>query len=275
MPAKKQYKPPQNGHNTHIHLWPSWRRRPVFAVLLAVVLLVLVGYLGVKSAFYVVQAIEIDDPEPTERLISIDGTGTVEVVPDTADLTISIETNGDTAELAQAENTLIANELLTSIKALGIEDGDIQTSDYDIYEDERWNPITGDYVTQGWVVSQYINLTVKDTTNVSAVLDLAGNSESISVFGLDYSVGDVETFKQQARESAIADAKAQAERIASALDIKLGAVADYYEWTESDEYSPRMYADATFEGGLGSAVPEVEEGTEEVTLHVTVTYELY
>ncbi|MFH1712376.1 MAG: SIMPL domain-containing protein [Patescibacteria group bacterium] len=272
MPTKQPYKPHQNGYATQIHLWPSWQRRPVFAVLLAVLLFLLIGFVGVKSYFTIIQSMQIDEPLPSEKLISVEGVGRVNVVPDMATVTVGVESSGETVELAQTENSNVNNQLLASIKGLGIADDDIQTSSYNVYEDEYWDPMTGEMMSSGWIVSQNVTVTVRDIELVSGLLEIAGRGGSTSVYGLDYKVEDKSSFKKQARAAAIADAASHAEQIASSLDVEIEEVTGYSEWLQSDDYYPIYYADSA--EGLGGSAPKIEEGTEEIALNVTITYRL-
>ena len=93
------------------------------------------------------------------------------------------------------------------------------------------------------------------------------------VGGVEFTVEDPEMAKAEAREEAVAEAKEKAEQIAATSGLKLGDVVNYYEYSSGGEsYYPMMYeADAVKAEG---SVPSIEAGQEEVSLTVTLTYQL-
>ena len=89
-------------------------------------------------------------------------------------------------------------------------------------------------------------------------------------------VEDVDDLKQEAREKAIKSAEDQAEEIADALDVSLDEVISYSEWTSSDgrgAYVREVSALAEGMGG-GGEPPDIELGTEEFSMTVSITYQL-
>jgi uncharacterized protein YggE len=162
------------------------------------------------------------------------------------------------------------NSLIESIKALGVAAADLQTSNYSVYEDKSWNPETGAYTSNGWVVSQQITVKVRDTAKISTVLDVAGRGGATNIYGPNFTIDDPSNLKDEARMAALADAQARAEVIAKNLGVKLDKVVGYSEWSDSGMY----YAERSFIGDGAGGTPTIEPGSTDVTVNVTVTYKL-
>ena len=70
------------------------------------------------------------DPSSTtpEHTISVSGTGTVTLKPDVADLHLGVLINRPTVKAARADAAGAMTKVIAALKALGIADKDIQTS---------------------------------------------------------------------------------------------------------------------------------------------------
>lgn len=257
--------------NNSSSVWPSLRQNPLFAITFLVILF-LTGLLFLSlTVKTLVQASEIGQPEPYERSIVVEGSSSSSVLPDIASVDVSVESSGETVALAQEENSAIVEGITTQVKALGIDKDDIQTSFYNVYEDEVWNPDTNEYESKGWIVYQEVTVKIRDIDLVSDVLAIAGDGGATSIYGPNYSVDDTEDQKTSAREQAIRDARNKAKAIADDLDVKLGDIIDYYEWESGGD---RYYETYAYEESIASDGAFVEPGSEEVELTVSITFEL-
>ncbi|MFH1767517.1 MAG: SIMPL domain-containing protein [Patescibacteria group bacterium] len=241
-------------------------------VLMVVLMIALVAFVIAQTILTGWRINEINTPYSQQ--ITVEGEGSASVAPDTASLSFGVETSEETVAKAQEKNTETVNALLADIRDLNIDDEDIKTSSYDVYEDQIWDPDTREYVTKGWIVSQWLDVTIRDTSIAPKVVALASEHEITNVSSLNFYKDDATESKQEARDEAITSAKRQAESIAESLGVEIFAVVDYYEW--SNDPMP-YYADrAMGYGGTAEAAiaPELQPGTEEVNISVSITYEL-
>lgn len=260
-------KQPSSGNG----FWPSMHDNALLATLVIIILILLATLLASQTLKTLVEANQIGAPEAMERSITVDGSSRSFAAPDIASISVSVESKAESVELAQADNSQVISAITDQLKAAGIPAEDIQTSFYNVYEDEVYNPDTFEYEPRGWVVYQDLDVTVRDVTLVSTVLEIAGRSGATDIYGPNYSVDDTSSSEQQARISAIADARKNAMEIASALGARLGDVIDYDEWSAS----PYPYYAETAAYGLGGAGDiAIEPGQEEVSLNVSITFEL-
>ncbi len=254
-----------------MNFWPTWRENKWFALLLGIVLVYTIVLLGAKINQTMLAAQQIGEPEPFEHTIVIDGTGTVTGTPDIATVSMGVESKGADVATAQAANTTAMNALIEKIKALGVASADLQTSNYSVYEDQTWNPDTGEYTSNGWIVSQQISVKIRDTAKISMVLDTAGKNGATNIYGPTFTIDDPTNLKAQARDEALADAKTRAEAIAKSLGVRLEQIVGYSEWSDDG----LSFFDSVKElGGAGGSAPTIEAGSTDVTVNVSVTYKL-
>ncbi len=252
---------------------PTWDDNKPLSIIASVLMGILIVFVASESVNSIREGQQIGKPAPAENLIVVDGLGKVTAIPDIATVTLGVETKGNTVEEAQNKNTATTNSLIAQVKALGIADLDVQTQNYSVYEDNFWNPQTGEYVSQGWIVNQSVVVKVRDTALTQSVLTVAGRNGVTNVYGPNFSVDNPEAYRTAAREKAIEDAKTKAEAIAEALDLKLDVIVDYSEYLGSDSNYP-YYAERAIDGMGAGGAPDLQVGSEEIQLNVTITYRL-
>lgn len=208
-----------------------------------------------------------------QKTITIDGTGKVTAAPDIGTVDVGFITEGKNVQTIQQENVIKMNKLVGTIKKLGIEDKDIQTSQYSIYP--QYDYTNGKSVLSGYTVSQSVTIKIRDLTKVSDVLSRAGESGANQVGGLNFTFDDPENLKVQARDKAITNAKTKAETLAKSLGIKLGRIVGFTESGSSPSPYPLYKSDMAYGlGGAAPAAPQIETGSEDITSDVSITYEI-
>lgn len=257
------------------------------AVLWAVVLLAV--FLGVQALTSLKELSYIGKGVYPSNVIAVNGTGEVLAVPDVASFSFSVVEEGKTVKEAQDKATKKINAVLDAVKAMGVEEKDIKTTGYNSYPKYDYNYSTvctagycppGKQVLTGYEVSQSITVKVRKTDDAGNVLTKVGELGASNISGLDFVVDDLETVRAEAREKAVADAKAKAKVLAKTLGVKLDTVVNFYE--NGDGAYPIMYrAEAAMDsksmsvGGVTQAVaPSVPTGENKVVSNVTITYEI-
>ncbi|MBU3896037.1 SIMPL domain-containing protein [Patescibacteria group bacterium] len=213
-----------------------------------------------------VQLSSLPGSEP--RYITVSGEGQVYASPDIALVSFGITKNGtDIAKLSSKVNETM-NAIISDLKDLGIEDKDIQTTQYSInpYYDY---PEYSKRILSGYDITQSINVKIRDFSKISQAFVVATDAGANLVNDLYFSIDNPEEFNQQAREKAIAQAKEKAQNIASASGLKLVKMTNI---SEEGYYSPMYgYAKATG-GGYLEVAPDIQPGEEEISMSVVLTY---
>jgi hypothetical protein len=229
--------------------------------LLAVVLV------GCTTAQAAPEAAAAAAPQGLARYITVVGSGQVSLVPDVAQVSVGAEAAADTVSEAKAEVDGHMAAIMAALKELGIADEDIQTSHYNIhYEREPFYPAP---MPEGGVsreaqgvyrVSNMLRVTVRDLEQVGDLLDAAVEAGANQMYGVTFTVSDDREWESEAREKAMADAKARAVELAGLAGVELGEVLSVSEVVGSAPV-PMAVEMAVGRGGGGIAPGELELST--------------
>lgn len=156
------------------------------------------------------------------RSITVLGEHAIDVSPDVAYLTMAVETKAKTAEEAQKSNTEKMSNVFKKLKALGIDEKNIVTNNYNIYPDYEWTENEGQ-ILKGYNVSNQIKVETTDLDKVSSILDVTVKEGVNRVSSVSFGVkDDVRSAKyQNALKEAVKDAEEKAKAIASVHGTKL------------------------------------------------------
>ena len=208
--------------------------------------------------------------------IWVTGQGKVSVVPDIATLRLGIEVQDTSVATAQAEAAEAMDDVMTALTDSGVAQKDIQTQYFNIRQVTTWDRDTEQEVPIGYRVTNIVSAKVRDVDGVGAIIDaviLAGGDVT-RVDGISFSVDDPSEYYEEAREEAMADARAKAEHLARLAGVELGK-ATYI----AEGFSGAAYADpqprVAFAMAEGMAVETaISPGETEITLLVQVAYSI-
>jgi uncharacterized protein YggE len=176
---------------------------------------------------------EIAPSQNPPRTITVVGTGTVNLVPDLAQVNVGAEARAGSVSEAKAEVDGKMVAIHAALQEMGIEDKDIQTSHYSIYfEREPMQPMLEGPVEEsqgGYRVSNLLRVTVRDVEMAGDVLDAAVEAGANQVHGVTFTVADESRWQGQAREVAMSDARTRAAELAGLAAVELAAVQSVSE----------------------------------------------
>jgi uncharacterized protein YggE len=218
-------------------------------------------------------------PEPVEeivRTISVNGTGTVQIDPDTARISLGVIANNESLEVAQTEVTEGLNAITQVLTDAGIAPEDVTTSSYNVYPVPEYDR-DGNYVgVERYEVSSGLDVIVRDIDSVGTVLDAAVDAGANNVWGISFYVDDPSAAASQARQLAVEDARTKADELATAAGMVVTNVVTIAE-TSSPNPQPQMFDYGS--GGDAMAAAEsapvpVSPGLAEIRVDVQVTFEI-
>jgi len=215
----------------------------------------------------------IGRPSAERDTITISGEGRVTAIPDIATTSIGVQTERTTVAAAQKENTEKMNTIIERLKDLGIEKEDIKTTSYNVYPVYDYN--RGTRTDRGFSVDQRVTVKIRDLDKTGEVLAAAAELGANQVGGLNFTVDEPEELRQDARLEALEAAKKKADALTKAAGVKLGGIVGFNEGSAG--YPQPVYRALSLEayGGADTAVsPEIEQGSQEVVVTVSVTYEI-
>lgn len=274
MPSKKKTSPkiaPTNDRIIHPH-WEDMGRK---------ILLTLMGILVAYSIIFVGTLIRnnlrsyytIGYADKVERTITLDAQGKATIKPDVAMTTIGMQTEGETVAAAQEDNTTVMNQLIARLKDLGIQEEDIQTSNYNIYPRYNYTEEDG-RVLEGYQVSQSVSVKIRELDKANTVLAIAGEVGANNVSGLTFTIDDTEVYKKEARKDALSKIDTKARELEQALGVDIIKVVNYSESTPGNNNYRPMYAASDAFGVAEGSAPEIEAGTENILVNVAITFEI-
>jgi uncharacterized protein YggE len=207
---------------------------------------------------------------PPARTISVTGNGIAYGTPDIAIVNVGVQTRSENPGTAVSDNTANINAVMAVLKEMGIEDKDIQTTNFSVYAQQNYDP-SGQPGSITYVADNTLTITVRNLNKVGEVLGKVVDAGANNIYGISFSVSDQSKLEAEARDKAVADAKARAEQLAKSAGVSLGNLMTISEFTSG----PIPYAaDMRSVGvGGGEAVP-VSTGQIQVSLQVSVTYEI-
>ena len=229
-----------------------------------IVSLVVIGLLAACSP-----SVSSGKPENV-RSMNVNGTGRVTLVPDIARINIGVRTEADVVSDALNGNTRQANAIAAVLKDLGIAEEDIQTSNFNVYPTERYDPMTGQVQGRYFVVENTVNVTVRDLSSLGDALSAVVEAGANNIYGISFDVEDREAAVAEARQLAIADARSKAEAIAADAGVQLGDLININVYSGS---SPITYFDAKG-GAYAEADVPIAAGTLSIVMDCSLTYEI-
>lgn len=201
---------------------------------------------------------------------SVTGEGKVTVVPDIAITNLGVQTQGATAKQTQNDLNKKINAVSDAIKKLDIDEKDIQTTNYSIYPNydymDRFQKITG------YNANATILVKVRDMDKINEVIDIATAQGANTIGGINFDIADRSKAEDEARQKAFQDAFKKAQQAAKIAGFQLGRVINYSENTGNPPFYPMpMIRSAITEK---DAPTSIEPGSQEVTVTVTISYEI-
>lgn len=235
----------------------------VYKLVVAVIILVAVFYAG--NLFYNFQTL----PQNYPQEISISGEGKIYAKPDVAVLVLGVENKGAKISDIVKDNTSKMNKIITDVKGSGVDEKDIQTTQYTITPEYNWTE-AGGRIFVGYVLTQQITVKIRDFEKVGTILDKAASDGANAIGDLQFTIDNPEAVQAEARQKAIDQAKEKAKTLAEQSGLKIVKLINV---SEGGYYPQPTYAKAA---GLAmeslDVAPQIQPGQMEIDSTVTLTY---
>jgi uncharacterized protein YggE len=202
--------------------------------------------------------------------IWVNGQGKVAVVPDIATLQLGIEAQAVTVAEARAQASQAMDQVMTALTDNGVAEKDIQTQYFNITKITRWDDKNQQEVVIGYRVTNIVTAKIRTIDNAGAIIDAVAEAggDLTRINSIAFSVDDPTDYYRQAREEAMADAKAKAEQMAELSGVTLGKPTYISESTYFAVPAPIEL------GGkeVSSVVTPISPGETDITITVQVAY---
>lgn len=228
--------------------------------------------------------VQAGSTQAVQRTIQVSASDSVKVLPDMAELSLTICPQGATAQEAQAQAASELDALKAALAALGIDEKNIVASQVNIYARYDWS----DYVEKIVGYQASIDITLKELTidQANSAIPAIAGIEDTTLDGTRFYVSTYDERYQEALVSALQVAQAKARVLAQAAGAQLGAVANVCENYDSQEYryssvqakseaaTMAVTEDAAADAGAGNSGDMLNPGEIEIKASISVTYEL-
>jgi uncharacterized protein YggE len=166
--------------------------------------------------------------------ISVAARGEVKVVPDRANIQISVQTRAATADAAAAENARKQKAVIDALRALKIDAKDIATAGYNVYPEQRYEP-NREPVVVGYNVTNTLSVELKSVDLVGRAIDAALANGANMISSLQFYASNTEAARQEAIAIAVRKARSDADAAARAAG---GTITGLLEINVGSYYAP-------------------------------------
>ena len=214
---------------------------------------------------------------PHPHILSVSGEGEVRAVPDQAQLSAGVVTQGKTAAQALAANSTAMNSVFAALKKRGVPEKSITTSNFSI--NPQYPPYRQDAPQEdrtriiGYEVSNQVTVILDDVSKVGATLDALVASGANQAGGVSFTIRDPKPLMKEAREEAVKEALAKAQTLAKAAGVTLGPIISI---SEGGGYQPMpVFAGKVMRMDAAAAPPApVAPGEQSLSVNVSITWEI-
>jgi len=205
-----------------------------------------------------------------QRTVNVTGNGKVYLAPDVAYVFIGVHSQAENVGDALTQNNSKAQTIANTIKELGVDEKDIQTSSFNIFPQQQYSP-EGQLTGTIYMVDNTVNVTVRDLSILGKLLDASVRAGANSINGINFDVLDKTAAISQARKLAIEDAQRQAQELASAAGVTLGNLTSMNAYTNT---GPTPMYDAKGGMAVSSGTTPVSSGQLLISVDANLTYEI-
>ena len=214
--------------------------------------------------------------------IQTSGVGIIRVDPDIAIMSLGVETLQPTVTEARDEAATAIDAMITSLKAAGVDDDDLETQYYNIQPEYNYGQVTetlsnGQKVTRsertliGYRVTNTLSVTIRNLDNIGEVVDgaVTAGGDATRLNGISFTIDDGSVAEEQARSAALEDALAKATLYAEKLDATRGKLISVVE-TSGSNYTKVSRDEFAFDSAAGASAPSTQILAGSLEIRVTV-----
>lgn len=211
------------------------------------------------------------------RQVSVSGQCQRQVAPDRGSITLTAQFRDDDLKTAIKRTTDAYERAREGVQRLKLDDLELNTAEYQVYQVQEWE--NNRSVMKGYQARMGLRVVTSSIARIGEVIAVAAK-ENIR------ETGQLATFLSQAKlkseqeaclEIAAKNARARAQKLAEALDAKLGSVQQLSEsWNSFPQPVPMpiMARGAVAMDKAEVSAPTVEAGKQDLSVTVSAAFEL-
>jgi uncharacterized protein YggE len=202
--------------------------------------------------------------------IRVTGDAVVTAKPDRALIDVGVLTQEKQSQNASAQNAKQLDAVMAALhKLLGAE-ADIKTINFALNPDYQYRPMGGKSAVSSYTALNVVRVTVDDLDKVGPVIDAATQAGANHVESVRYTVKDQQVLHSQAVREAALKARANADALATALNLRITRIVS----VEEGDGSPSGPDAADPRDPAGPAPTPIQSNSFVVSATVTLTVEV-
>jgi uncharacterized protein YggE len=212
------------------------------------------------------------DPQEAPHTVTVVGTASLEVEPDTAELRVTLSSKAARPGVATKAARAKQSKLLAALTGLGVEQGDVALSHLSVSPEWNWETqrITG------YVASIVVTVTTKDFDRMGPLMEVAADAGATAMDSMFRS--DLSLLKAKVRDMALTAVKDKAAQISGGLDVKLGTIVGIVEGSGAGDtwnsYGDGYYYSRNVPNVFATQSSGSNAEMQPLTLSISVTYDL-
>ncbi len=202
--------------------------------------------------------------------LRVHGEATVNADPDEVQFDIGVVTHAATAKAATDDNAMRSNALVQELKTLNLPADKIRNTNFSLNANYRY-PSDGVPVISGYTASNSVRVLLEDINKLQTAIEIAIRSGATSINRLAFTLRDENTVRSRALFNASHQAQAEAQALASSVNMKLGKLLSIEEGQPVIVAPPREFS---FDKLQSTAVTPISPASIEAHADVNLTYQV-
>jgi len=203
--------------------------------------------------------------------LDLSATGEVTRVPDLAIITAGVVTRATSAGSAMQQAAQRMSRVRAALKAAGVEDRDIQTSNVSLNPDYVYEQNKSPRIT-GYSATNQLTVRFRDIARAGPILDALVQEGANQINGPSLTIEKPETALDEARAKAVANGRARAELYARSLGMRIARVVSVSEGGGNYPVPPPM--PVMMAERSAAANTSIEPGEQKLQVNLAMTFEL-
>ena len=214
------------------------------------------------------------NPSNVDRFVSVVGTGTSTVTPDTVRLDATVSSTASSSAAALASTSKSAQTFRQTLLSAGVLEKYITTQSISVSPNYTYPPNGTPKIT-GYQASQSFSVIIRKASNAGAIVSAAQNAvgNNLQINDTNAYIFDESAAEATARAQAITLAKSKAESYATLAGAKLGKIEQINESVQESGPQPLVMSAARV-AAVAAPAPTVDLGQQQVTVSVTTQWAL-
>jgi uncharacterized protein len=237
-------------------------------------LALVIGLLSVPIAAW-----SADGTKPEAPILTVVGTGSVTAPPDTAFVSLGMDTAGKSLAEAQRQNSTVIQKVMERLRELKIEKERVQTATFTVtpqYKSPPKRPSDAPPAPPeivGYTISNTVTVEVREVEKVGAVIEEVLSAGANHFHGLRWALRDEQQARLNALKIGAGKAREKAAALSEAVNLKLGRLVNVTEGNHVVQPTPRVSRFMGTMEGAGGEVP-ISSGEMKIEATVTLVYEI-